>query len=124
MATAMATAMQRVLRGLLLMVRPALFVVVVVAVLGYFVLPTRTFMDQRTALADTRVELDEMYAANEVLEDRIVKLHSPQEIERLARRDFSLIYPGEEAYAILPPPPEPVTLPNAWPFNVLSESLD
>jgi len=112
------------MRGFILLLRPALFIVVVVAVLGYFVLPTRTFMDQRTALAETRTELDDMQAANVALEDRIEKLHSVQEIERLARRDFSLIYPGEEAYAILPPPPEPVTLPNAWPFNVLSESLD
>ena len=105
-------------------VRPLLFLLVVFAVLAYFVFPTRTWMDQRAALDETQGQLADVQADNEELAARIEALQTADEIERLARRDFSLIYPGEEAYAILPPPPRAVTLPNAWPFNVLSESLE
>ena len=31
-------------------------------------------------------------------------LQTDAEIERIARRDLGLVYPGEEAYAILPRP--------------------
>ena len=86
---ALTLAIRRVFRWLLMLLRPALFIVIVVAVLGYFVLPTRTFMDQRVALADTRTELEGMHSANETLEERIDKLQSLHEIERLA---LSLIH--------------------------------
>lgn len=105
-------------------IRPLLFLAVVVAVIAYFVFPTRTWIDQKAALAETRSELSEVEAANAEMSARIDALYTSSEIERLARRDFSLIYPGEEAYAILPPPLRPVSLPNAWPFNVLGDSLE
>lgn len=104
--------------------RPLLFLAVVVAVIAYFVLPTTTWIDQKAALAETRSELEAVEADNAEMAARIEALHTSSEIERIARRDFSLIYPGEEAYAILPPPLKPVTLPNAWPFNVLGDSLE
>jgi len=57
------------------------------------------------------------------LRERIRLLNTDEEIERLARRDFNLVFPGEEAYAVLPPPPKAVSLPDAWPFNVIRDGL-
>lgn len=104
-------------------VRPVLIVAVVLALLGYFVFPTQTWNDQRGALAKTNARIAELKSQNEVLETRVAALDQADEIERLARQDFSLVYPGESPFAVLPPPPQPVNLPNAWPFTVLSESL-
>jgi len=104
-------------------VRPVLIVAAVLALLGYFVFPTQTWNDQRSTLAKTNDRITDLQAQNEVLETRVAALNQPDEIERLARQDFSLVYPGESPFAVLPPPPEPLNLPNAWPFTVLQESL-
>ena len=46
----------------------------------------------------------EVQASNSALEAEIQLLQTDTEIERIARRDFGFVYPGEEAYAILPRP--------------------
>ena len=55
----------------------------------------------------------------------IARMRTAEEVERIARRDFNLVFPGEEAYALLPAPPAPVSLPTSWPFSLLyHEVLD
>ena len=44
-------------------------------------------------------------------------LKTDEEVERLAREQYNLVRPGEESYAILPPPPPKVELPQWWPFS-------
>jgi hypothetical protein len=41
---------------------------------------------------------------NEDLQQRAKRLQTDAEIERLAREQYNLVKPGEEAYAVLPPP--------------------
>ena len=75
-----------------------------VAVLLVFVFPTTTWLAQRhdRAVAAQRVKV--LDAANRRLEARVRELHNDAEIERLARQQYDLVRPGEEAYAILPAP--------------------
>ena len=75
-----------------------------VAVLLVFVFPTTTWLAQRhdRAVAVQRVKV--LDAANRRLEARVRELHNDAEIERLARQQYDLVRPGEEAYAILPAP--------------------
>jgi cell division protein FtsB len=75
-----------------------------VAVLLVFVFPTTTWLAQRhdRAVAAQRVKVLE--AGNRRLEARVRQLHTDGEIERLARQQYDLVRPGEEAYAILPAP--------------------
>ena len=63
---------------------------------------------------------------NEPLDpDDVEKALGRDEVERIARRDFNFVFPGEEAYAVLPAPPAPVSLPASWPYNLLyAEVLD
>ena len=73
---------------------------------------------------------------NSRLTDQANKLHTDAEVERLAREQYDLVRPGEEAYAILPtaepgalaeaPGPAPATGPNAGigPGAVARELLD
>lgn len=104
-------------------VRPLLLVAVALAILMYFVFPTRTFQDQRAALTQIQSDVDAVSAENAKLNERVNRLQSREEIERIARRDFGLIYPGEEVYAILPVPAESLRLPPSWPFNVLADNV-
>lgn len=103
---------------------PLVLATALAVVLVYAVFPTRTLLDQRAAITEREAELAEIESANAALEDRVKLLGTSAEIERLARKDHGLVKPGEEAYAVLPPAPAPVRLPEAWPFTELAHALD
>ena len=98
-------------------------VLVILVTLFYAVFPTRTLFDQDSAIAEARAELDALYEENNALRDRLGVLSQPEEIERLARSEYNLVYPGEDAYALLPSAPAPVEIPDLWPLNALVSSL-
>lgn len=102
---------------------PLVVALVILVVLFYALFPTRTFMEQSSAISEVQAELDALYEENNALRDRIHVLSQPEEIERLARSEYNLVYPGEEAFALLPPAPEPVEIPDLWPLNALVNSL-
>ena len=92
---------------------------VVLGALGIGLFPTQTFLDQRAATAEAQERLEVLRAQNEAFEERLERLGSNDEIERLAREQYNLVYPGEEAYAVLPAPLPPLDLPDVWPFGPL-----
>jgi len=112
----------RVMRGFIL---PLMLALVLFAGLVYFVFPTTTWLDQRAEAAEVEEELDALVQEQAELRQEISRMRTDEEVERIARRDFNFVYPGEEAYAVLPAPPAPVALPASWPFNILyAEVLD
>lgn len=88
----------------------------VIAVLLLFVFPTRTYLDQRHQLALATQQLKVLNSANAQLSAQADKLHSNNEIERIARDRYHLVRPGEQAFAILPAP-SPPSASNAVPAN-------
>ncbi len=108
--------------GIIRWVRPLLFAagaVATITVLAMYVFPTKTWLDQREALVDTEAELDAVEAERDALAARIERLDTDEEIELIARSDYSLVRPGEEPYAVLPAPEPPIELPPVWPFGAL-----
>jgi cell division protein FtsB len=91
-----------------------------VAVLGVGVFPTRAFLDQRGEMGQAEERLAVLREQNEALEERLDALATPEEIERLAREQYNLVRPGEEAYSVLPAPLPPLELPSLWPFGPLA----
>lgn len=87
------------------------------------VLPTSTLLDQRDELAMRKRELSELQSRNDVLAAEALELNKTETVEVIARRDYGLVLPGEEVFAVLPPAPDPVPLPDAWPFTDLAEQL-
>lgn len=83
--------------------------VALVGLLFLAVLPTRTYLAQRRDLAATERRLSVLATENKELAARVDRLNTDAEIEHLAREQYNLVRPGEEAYAILPPagPPAP-----------------
>ena len=111
-----------VLRGFVL---PLMVAVVFFAGLVYFIFPTTTWLDQRAEASEVQADLDVLLAEQSVLRTEIARMRTDDEVQRIARRDFNFVFPGEEAYAVLPAPPSPVSLPTSWPFNLLyAEVLD
>jgi cell division protein FtsB len=72
--------------------------------LVYAVFPVRTYLSQRSDNSRAREQLDVLSEENERLEQRADELRDPETVEEIARRDHNLVMPGEESYAILPPP--------------------
>ena len=99
----------------LLAVTLALAAVVVLFVAVY---PTQALLDQQDESKETAAELRAVEEENLQLEQRVAELQTDAAIEQLARDEYGLVYPGEEAYAILPG--DGPTYPRLWPFTQLA----
>jgi cell division protein FtsB len=103
--------------------------VVLVGILFLFVFPTRTYLGQRRGLDSSRQRVAVLSEENRQLASRVKKLNTDAEIERLAREQYNLVRPGEEAYAILPAPealppaPDESTAKKAKPHKSLWDRL-
>ena len=87
------------------------------------VFPTRTFLAQRTRLRRTEEQLDVLATQeNSASRTGSTALSTDAEIERIAREQYNLVYPGEEAYAPAAGAAGSVDLPDTWPFGGLFET--
>jgi cell division protein FtsB len=86
-----------------------------VVLLFIAVFPARTYLDQHRARQETQAKIRATEASNHRLERRIQVLRTDAEVERLARAQYNLVRPGEEAYAILPTRPVPTPALKAAP---------
>ncbi len=71
---------------------------------GLAIHPARTWLSQKQKLSEAEIELVQVQADVADLERQLSLLEADDEVERRARRDFHLVYPGEESYRILPGP--------------------
>jgi cell division protein FtsB len=78
--------------------------VALAVVLIYAIFPVRTYLEQRSATARARERIDRLTEANAELEERQAELSENETVEEIARRDYQLVFPGEESYGLLPPP--------------------
>ncbi|MDP9404873.1 MAG: septum formation initiator family protein [Actinomycetota bacterium] len=81
--------------------------VVLIGVLFVAVFPTRTYLAQRRSIETAERRVMVLSTENDKLASRVQRLNTDAEIERLAREQYNLVRPGEEAYAILPSPSPP-----------------
>ena len=91
-------------------------VAVLAGILSLGVFPLREYLDQRASLGDARAELEQIQDQNRDFETRIAALADDETIEHLARSEYNLVYPDEEAYTILPLPDFEQVIPEPWPF--------
>lgn len=100
-----------------------LFVVVLVVagILFTFANPARTWLDQQEEIAAARDRTAVLDKQSRDLEARAALLGTDAEVERIAREQYGLVRPGEEAFVILPsaeaaPAPSIVPLPAPRPW--------
>ena len=98
--------------------------VTIVGVLFIAVYPTRTYLAQRSALQKAQHQLNVLQTENAKLDQQAADLNTDSRIETIARENYNLVRPGEEAFAILPAPPPKIAVPPVWPFTGLSQKLD
>ncbi|NNF53826.1 MAG: hypothetical protein HKN03_05215 [Acidimicrobiales bacterium] len=66
------------------------------------VLPARTWWTQRQALNAAQEHRAELLNQRAQLDSQLGKLQTDAEVERLARANYDLVFPGEESFRILP----------------------
>jgi cell division protein FtsL len=93
-----------------------------VVVLFVAVYPTQTLLDQQSESKETAADLQAAESENLELEQRVAELQTDAAIEQLARDEYGLVYPGEEAYAILPG--DGPAYPRLWPFTQLPDRTE
>jgi len=98
--------------------------VVTLGVLMVGAFPTRTLLDQRRTASQAEARLEELEAANAAAREQAEALRTDAVVEQIARSEFGLAKPGEELYHVLPPPQDPVRVPDAWPFNALGATIE
>lgn len=104
--------------------RLAIAVALLVVAGALLAVPMRSYLDERSELAAARAELAELERSNAALAERRDRLDRPEEIERIARRDFGFVEVGEESYSVLPPPTAGLVLPRTWPFDRLGPAIE
>ncbi len=77
---------------------------VVAGILFTFANPAQTWFDQRQDIAAARERNEVLEQQSRHLQARADKLATDAEVERLARAEYGLVKPGEEAFGILPAP--------------------
>jgi cell division protein FtsB len=78
-----------------------IIVLTLIVLLGLGVLPLKNWKAQTSKLSSGEKTLVQNEAEIVELESKLKTLNTDEEIERLARRDYGLVMPGEESYRIL-----------------------
>jgi len=100
----------------------ALFSVIIAAAIGaaLFVLPVKSWLQQRDDLATRTGELDTLNAANDQLQSEVERLQTDAGVREAARSEIDFVEAGEERFTVLPPSNDATVLPTGWPYNLIS----
>ena len=82
-----------------------------VAIMFLFVFPTSSYLAQQRQVGSARKAVAALKQQNKELERQAEQLQTPSEIERLAREQFNMVLPGEQAYTVLSSEPTTTTQP-------------
>lgn len=74
-----------------------------IAIMFLFVFPTRSYLAQQRQVRTARRSVEILKTQNKKLAHEARQLQTPSEIERLARAEFNMVLPGEQAYNVVPP---------------------
>jgi cell division protein FtsB len=84
--------------------RVAVASLALVAMMFLFVFPTRSYLAQKRQVGRAAHAVEVLQAQNAVLERQAKRLTTRSEIERLAREQFNMVLPGEQAYNVVVTP--------------------
>ena len=74
-----------------------------VAIMFLFVFPTRSYLGQQQQVRSARHAVHVLELQNARLRRQAKLLRTPVEIERLARVQFNMVFPGEQAFNVVTP---------------------
>ncbi len=91
-----------------LVVKIAMGVLVLVGAVYLFAFPAHTYLAQKHDIAATEQTVTVLRAENAKLTAERSALQSGSTIERIARQEYGLVKPGQQAFMVLPSANKPV----------------
>lgn len=103
----------------------ALIAMVIAAALiaSLFVLPVKSWRQQRVDLARKQNELAVLRNANAQLAADVTRLQTPDGVKEAARQEVGFVSIGEQRISVLSTPDAPVTLPTGWPYDAIAQII-
>ncbi len=103
----------------------ALVAMVIAAALiaSLFVLPVKSWRQQRADLARKQNELAVLSNANAQLAADVNRLQTPDGIKEAARQEVGYVSIGEQRISVLATPDAPITLPTGWPYDAIAQII-
>ena len=103
----------------------ALVAVVIAAALAasLFVLPVKSWLQQRDDLARKQNQLAVLNSANAQLAADVSRLQTPDGIKEAARQEVGYVGVGEQRISVLSTPNAPLTLPTGWPYDAIAQII-
>jgi cell division protein FtsB len=103
----------------------ALVALVIAAALiaSMFVLPVKSWRQQRDDLAHKQNELAVLSNANAQLAADVNRLQTPDGIKEAARQEVGYVSIGEQRISVLATPDAPLTLPTGWPYDAIAQII-
>jgi cell division protein FtsB len=103
----------------------ALVGVVIAAALiaSLFVLPVKSWLQQRDDLARKQNQLAVLTNANAQLAADVSRLQTPDGIKEAARQEVGYVGVGEQRISVLSTPDAPMTLPTGWPYDAIAQII-
>jgi hypothetical protein len=92
-------------------------------VLALFVIPIRTWTNQRTIVAQRTEQFAAYEDINDVLQEEVDVLRTPQGTQEAIRSQLGYLLPSESRVPLLATPNAILTLPDRWPYSLVSRIL-
>ena len=85
-----------------------------------FVLPIKSWLNQRDQLATRTEELTTLDAANDQLQTEVDRLQTEDGVKQAAREVIDYVEKGEQRITVMPVGLAPTTLPAGWPYDIVT----
>jgi hypothetical protein len=91
--------------------------------LALFVIPMRTWTQQRTSVAEKSQQFAAFEDINDALQEEVDVLKTPEGAQEAIRSSLGYLSPGELRVPMLDMPRANATLPDKWPYTVVVNIL-
>ena len=91
--------------------------------LALFVIPMRTWTQQRTSVAEKSQQFAAFEDINDALQEEVDVLKTPEGAQEAIRSSLGYLSPGELRVPMLDTPRASATLPDKWPYTVVVNIL-
>ena len=110
-------------RSLRLAAIPLGVIAIVAMMLALFVLPVRTWNNQRQLLSARQIEYAAYEDTIEALQDQVSYLKTDAGLQEAIRTQLGYLHPNEKRIPMMALPAMSTALPEQWPYTVISNIL-
>lgn len=98
-------------------------IAILALVVALFILPVRTWLNQRALLSERQTEYAGFEDTNEALQDQVTYLNTDAGLQEAIRSQLGYLHPNERRVPMIDLPAMSTVLPERWPYSVVSNIL-